>query len=146
MTPRHADGPPVPRARTRAGIERVLYRAAGDPAFRAALLADRRRAVAGAGLALDPGELAVLDTVPAATLAASIDALQPAREERRSFMKAVAALSATTVGVIELAGCHEETSTGVRPDDAGQTAVRAVIEPPETGDATPAEPGAPDDP
>jgi hypothetical protein len=134
MSSRSSERSPVRRARTRAGIERVLYRAAGDPAFRAALLADRRRAVAGLGM--DPDELAVLDTVPVATLAASIDALQPAREERRSFMKAVAALSATTVGVIELAGCHEETSTGVRPDDAGETSVRAVLEPEESTDAT----------
>lgn len=136
MTTSSSERRPLRSARTRAGIERVLYRAAGDPAFRAALLADRRRAVAGAGLTLGPAELAVLDTVPASSLAASIDAMDPAREGRRSFMKAVAALSATTVGVIELAGCHEETSTGVRPDDGGETAVRAVVEPPETADAT----------
>jgi hypothetical protein len=42
------------------GVERVLYEAATDPAFRRRLEADRERALSERGLALEASERAVL--------------------------------------------------------------------------------------
>lgn len=106
------------RATVTVGVERVLYEAATDRAFRRALLADRRAALADRAIALQPSEEAVLSTVPDATLASMIDAIQVPDHRRRRFIQAVAAVSAGTAGVVLLDSCQAE-SGGHRPDEDG---------------------------
>lgn len=101
------------------GVERVLFDAAGDSAFRAALLEDRKRAIAQRGLELIDSERAMLMAIPAAQLQATINSLDvsPTNIERRSFLGAVAL---STMGVaVGVAGCGDDDSAGIRPDDVG---------------------------
>jgi len=97
------------------GVERILYDAATDGAFRAALLADRQGALTERNIALKPSEEAVLATVPDATLESMIDAIQVPDHRRRKFIKAVAAVSAGSAGAVLLEGCLA-VDTGARPD------------------------------
>jgi len=108
-----------------AAVERALYLAAIDPAFREELLRDRDEAARRRGLTLSPSELAMLRLAPAEQLAATIDGLDtsPPSLQRRRFMQAVA------VGAAALAagaGCggDEEVKADTRPPaaDAGVTA------------------------
>jgi len=73
------------------GLDRVLVRAATDPAFRAALLADRRTAVAEAGLRLTDSEATILDAIPVEQLRQTIERVFVPRESRRGFVKAASA-------------------------------------------------------
>jgi hypothetical protein len=97
------------------GVERVLYEAATDPAFRAALLRDRGAALAARDLALQPSERAVLANVTPGALAAMIDAIRVPEHKRRQFMKAVAAVSAGAAGMVLVPGCPV-ADKGVRPE------------------------------
>jgi hypothetical protein len=97
------------------GVERILYDAATDDSFRTALLADRQGALADRGISLKPSEEAVLATVPDVTLESMIDAIHVPDHRRRRFIKAVAAVSAGSAGVVMLNGCI--IATGVRPED-----------------------------
>jgi len=109
------------------GVERALYLAATDSTFRAALMKDRRSALAEQGLALGAGERAILETVPAATLASMIDAIRVEEHGRRDFMVAVAAVSAGAgVATVVLSGCDGDmTATGIRPPDDGEVTADA---------------------
>jgi hypothetical protein len=60
-----------------ARLEAVLRRAGDDPAFRADLLARRGAAALAAGFALTPAERAILDSVGAAQLEATLASLPP---------------------------------------------------------------------
>ncbi len=99
------------------GLEKVLYLAAIDPAFRAALLADREAALVARGLELQASELAMLRLATPAGLAASIDALDTSEAslERRRFMRAVAGAVTLAAGSV-LSGCGEDKTQGIRPD------------------------------
>ncbi len=99
------------------GVERVLYGAASDPGFRAALLKDRGAALAGMGL--EVSERAVLENVPEASLVAMIDAIRVDEHGRRDFMMTVAAVSVGAgAATAALSGCESDLSaTGIRPDD-----------------------------
>ncbi len=105
------------RADVTVGVERILYDAAMDDAFRAALLADRQGALADRNIVLKPSEEAVLATVSDTTLESMIGAIQVPDHRRRRFIKAVAAVSAGSAGAVLLNGCI--IATGVRPDDDG---------------------------
>lgn len=100
------------------GIERVLYAAASDSAFRESLLKDRQGALKQRGIELLDSEQALLLAIPGVQLEASIDSLDvsPTNVERRRFLGAVALSSVSVaVGV----GCGEEASQGIRPGDGG---------------------------
>lgn len=114
----------VERAVVTVGVERVLYEAATDRDFRSALLAHRADAVAELGVVLKPSEAAVLANVSDAALGAMIDAIRVPDHRRRRFIKAVAAVSAGTAGVVLLDGCLY-ADTGARPDED------AYVEPPD---------------
>ena len=93
-----------------AGIERVLYLAAANPAFRVQLFKEREQAAARAGVSLSASERAMLRLAPEEQLAASIERLDISVEnlERRSFLQAVAA-SAVTVAAAGAAGaCSDD--------------------------------------
>ena len=98
------------------GVERVLYEAATNPAFREALLAQRQAAVQELGVVLKPSEAAVLANVSDATLGAMINAIRVPDHRRRRFIQAVAAVSAGTAGAVLLDGCLY-ADTGARPDE-----------------------------
>ena len=74
------------------GLERVLYAAAADPEFRAALSADREAALAARGFELTASERAVFGNLPEGQLTAMIGRLDVSRENlaRREFLRNVA--------------------------------------------------------
>jgi len=130
------------------GMERVLFLAAMEPAFREALLAEganREAVVAERGLMMQPSEAAMLRLVPASQLAANIDGMDTSDDnvERRSFLQAVAA-SALAVSAV---GCGEGDedvkldqgpvgmdATGVRPDIPGLDSAGMLSDWPSAGD------------
>jgi len=98
------------------GVERVLFTAATDSAFREALLADRTRALEARGIDLEASELALFERIPASQLEAAIGAIDtsPANLRRRVFLGAVAAGAAA----VALEGCGDDSTVkGIRPDD-----------------------------
>jgi hypothetical protein len=105
------------------GLEKVLYTAAQDQAFRERLFVDREAAVKERGLKLRPSELALLRAVPEAQLRGAIENIDTSQAnlKRRVFMRAVAATAATVVAADVVGGCGTEASDGIRPDmpDAG---------------------------
>ncbi len=103
------------------GLEKILYTAAVDSAFREELLADRERAIHARGLALEPSELAMLKLAPREQLAASIAALDTSEANlaRRGFMRAVAGAVTLAAGSV-LAGCGDDAQpAGIRPNELG---------------------------
>jgi len=125
------------------GIERVLFAAAVDPAFRQALLADRAAAVRERDLELRPSELAVLQGIGEQQLLATIEAMDTSTEnlERRTFLRAVAVASASVVAIGGVSAC-----TGIRPDEPDRGvrdggAIDAASEAAPTADGMPAPTG-----
>jgi hypothetical protein len=117
------------------GLEKILYLAAVDAEFRAALLEDREAALQARGLELRPSELSMLRLAPREQLEASIAGLDtsPGSLERRGFMRAVAATAATVVASSALGGCETvEKTAGIRPSDvrverpSDYTAIRGI--------------------
>lgn len=98
------------------GFEMLLYRAAEDPDFAEALVADRERAAAAWGVPLRPSERATLSAVSDDMLRAMIQRLRPGHAQRRGFMgnvaAAVASLAAGTAAVGALSSCDDDTSSG----------------------------------
>jgi hypothetical protein len=85
------------------GLQRLLRLAAVDADFGRELLA-RRAAVADvAGVALTPGERAVLGSVPAAQLGAMVRCLPPPPVARRDFLRQSAATAVVLLGGAALA-------------------------------------------
>jgi len=117
-------------------VEKVLYMAATDDAFRQALMEDRARAVEQHGVSLRDSEMALLAAVPDQQLQVAIDGMDtsPHNVQRRTFMRVVAA-SAATVAAADVLGCSDDgVATGIRPDtgddankagDAGKDANKA---------------------
>jgi len=99
-----------------AGIEKILYIAAIDPAFRARLLEDRAGAVASKKVVLTPSESAVLASVPDETLGTMIDQIQPKMHGKRRFMKAVAVAAVTLATGTAAVACDGEDVKGVTAD------------------------------
>lgn len=108
------------------GVERVLYLAAVEPEFRAALLVNCEAAVARRGLKMRSSELAMLRAVPAAQLETTISGMDTSRAnlKRRSFLQSVAA-SAAVLAAAGAAGCSDDDKVpldggvvdhGARPD------------------------------
>jgi hypothetical protein len=89
-----------------AGVERALFLAATDSAFREELLRDREAAVKRRGLELTPSEQAMLRLCPADQLESTIDSLDtsPTSLQRRGFMQAVAA----GVAALAVGGCGDD--------------------------------------
>ena len=97
------------------GVERVLYAAATDDAFRKRLLDDRHAALEASPFTLSNTERALLSSIPNDQLAAAIAALdvRPANVRRRAVLSVVAT-SAAGLATLQLAsGCL----TGTRPED-----------------------------
>ncbi len=128
------------------GVEKVLYLAASDPPFRAALLADRETALAQVGVRLSEVERATLLGVPRAALETMIARISPQRHGKRSFMKTVAAATVSLAAGVAAAGCNlddqdplpDTTSDAADVDDVDPTR-GATADVPDTAelDATP---------
>ena len=96
------------------GIEKLLVRAAGDPSFQAALLADREAALEASGYELSVSELGILTAISDERLTAMIERIDLKRHGGRRFMKGVvkaALVAAGTAAVACLPMCG-----GVEPD------------------------------
>ena len=74
------------------GIEVLLKKASVDPGFRELLLAERSAAAGKIGLDLTPAEAAMIDSIPAAQLEASIDATKVEPSKAHIFKGTAAAL------------------------------------------------------
>ena len=102
------------------GLEKVLYAAAANPAFRAALLRDREGAVKSAGLQLKPSELAMLRVAPESQLVAAIESLDvsAANVKRHSFMGKVATAAVTIAAGGAIEACNPVDVTDANKDAA----------------------------
>ncbi|MBI5526886.1 MAG: hypothetical protein HY897_11180 [Deltaproteobacteria bacterium] len=103
------------------GIEKVLYLAATDPAFRERLRADRDAVISDAGIQLRRDEAAILRGVPDEQLSLMIENIDPAADGRRRFLKSVAACVAATSVVVggAILSCEEDDTVdagGTQPD------------------------------
>lgn len=108
-------------------IERVLLRAAGDPAFRQALIESPEGALEGQGFSLLGSERAMLASMTRSTLEAMIESINPGRQKRARFAKRVAAAVAGTM-LISTAACgsdggNEYPDAGADPDVSDVTDV-----------------------
>ena len=107
------------------GIEVLVKKASIDAVFRSILLEKRAGAAAEIGLDLTPEEEAMLASVPASQLEATIARTQVPDEHRRAFLGKAAAAMLATLGAVAIAGCPTKGSkpdrppagTGSQPDD-----------------------------
>ncbi len=115
--------PELGRVQVPVGLEKLLYLAARDPAFRARLLEEPFAAAESVSVTLRESERAMLEVAPRASLAAMIDGVAPANPRRRRFLglvaSAAASLAAGTVSC-DQAGCVQ--SAGIGPEDAAADA------------------------
>ena len=94
------------------GIEKILYLASEDDAFRRRLLDDRQAALADAGIRLKESERMMLSFMDDGELLMMVDNIKPPKPHRRKFMNAVAAAAVTLTAGTLLQAC-----TGIRPED-----------------------------
>jgi hypothetical protein len=87
------------------GLEKVLTRAAGDPAFRRRLFEDRRGALAGLGWELQPSEAVILGAVPNDVLDTMIGRIDLKLHTKRRFMKGIATAVFATAAMTAGVGC-----------------------------------------
>ena len=114
--------PPKRTVQVPVGLEQLLFLAAGDAAFRARLLADRKRAVAESKISLRPSEQTMLETVGDEALNAMIAQVVPENPRRRKFMGMVAAAAASLAAGAAVSSCAWDSepgpvTTGVDPND-----------------------------
>lgn len=97
------------------GLEQVLFLAASDEGFRAALEKDRRGALERWGLRLRDSELGLLSHIPGQQLRANISGVDTSAPnlERRDFLRAVAASVAALAAGPALSGCVDEDGDGL---------------------------------
>ncbi len=85
------------------GVEKVLYKAAIDPAFRGRLLEDRMKAIESEDMKLRPSEMMVMRNVKGSALRKMIERIRPQQHGGKRIMKAVATavltLATGTAGV-----------------------------------------------
>lgn len=99
------------------GVEKLLYQAAADSAFRSRLLHDREATLQEPGVHLSESERAIVRSVPAATLSTMIDQIDLPRHGKKRFLRAVAACTLAAATVLATADCTGPTPTGARPDE-----------------------------
>jgi hypothetical protein len=115
-------GRPLDRRRRKVkipiGIEKLLCRAAGDPALRDRLVNDREAALAAFRDDLSPGEIAILTTVPAEALLTMIANIDLKQHGRRRFFRGVAAASLAATTALGTISCSESAQpAGIDPGD-----------------------------
>ena len=104
--------PPVPT-----GIQRLLYLAAMDDAFRRVLCDRRAGAASAAGVELTASEAAILGAITEAQLEGMIASIPPPPVERRSFLRETAASAVIALGGAALATtCVTSCTRGATAD------------------------------
>jgi len=94
------------------GIEKVLYLAATDPAFKERLFRDRAGVLADPAMKIDESERAILSGVPDGQLLGMIQNIDPEKHGRRKFIRSVAACAASLVAGSVFVECGEEDKVG----------------------------------
>lgn len=129
-------GDPVPEGERTAiprGLEVLMKKAAIDPAFKTLLLARRAEAAATIGLALEPGEVRMLQSATAEQMEAIIARTTVPQEHRRAFLGQAAAAMLATLGTMTfLSGCG-----GSRPSDSSESPPSKGIRPDRPPDKDP---------
>lgn len=120
LTGARSDRAPA-RVEVPVGVERVLYLAASDPEFHAALFADRRAALVKRGCRLRPEEEAVLLAIPSEQLASTIAHVDVSATnvKRRGFLGAVAASAAALAAAEVFTSCGGERADDPTRKDGG---------------------------
>lgn len=100
------------------GLEQVLFLAASDGEFRAALLEDRVGALDRWGLRLRDSEVGMLGHIPDAQLQANIAAVDTSAPnlQRREFLRSVAASVAALATGGTMSGCSDVDAPGPNLD------------------------------
>lgn len=94
------------------GLEILIKKAAVDPEFRALLLEKRSAAAADFELALEPAEVAMLNSVPAEQLEAIIAGTQVPEATRRALLGKITAGTLAAIGVVAVV---DSCTLGIRP-------------------------------
>lgn len=102
------------------GIERVLVRAALDPAFRAQLLDHRDELLASGEVGLGASEARLLRSIPAAQMTLAIERAAVPNASRRGFIRAVPATLVAALAAPHLAGCIGDADGDVRDASLSQ--------------------------
>ncbi|MDJ0764559.1 MAG: hypothetical protein QNJ97_16395 [Myxococcota bacterium] len=97
------------------GVEKLLYLAAQDAAFKKKLLRDRPAALAASGVTLRPSETSMLTAISNRAIEKMIAGIVPENPKRRRFMGLVAAAAASIVAGTVDTGCSSE-SVGISPN------------------------------
>jgi hypothetical protein len=105
-------------ARVTIGIEKVLYLAASNDAFRSRLLVDREVALATARVRLSDVERTTLLGVPRSALETMIAHVSPVRHGKRRLMKTVAAAAISLAAGTGVPGCGEDGEPAPDADTA----------------------------
>lgn len=107
------------KVRVPIGVEKLLCRAAADPAFRQRLLHEREATLQQPDVELLDSEKTIVRSVPAATLSSMIDQIDLPRHGRKRFLRTVAACTLAAAAVLTTTNC----AGGAMPDrpDAGET-------------------------
>jgi hypothetical protein len=109
------------------GLEKLLFVAAGDEAFKERLLADPSAVATEAGVTLRDSESAMLSAITPAALDAMIASIVPENPRRRRFMGLVAAAAASLAAGTVSGSCgdddsdDDDTDTGTGDTDTVDT-------------------------
>jgi hypothetical protein len=95
------------------GVEKILFRAAGDEGFKERLLSDRAEAIEESSVTLRSSEAGMLTAISNEALSNMIASINPENPKRRKFMGLVAATAASIVAGTVDSGCQ---SAGVSVD------------------------------
>jgi hypothetical protein len=109
------------------GIEKVLYLAATDAAFRERLRTDREGVVTDRRLKLEEDEAGILRGVPDEQLLLMIQNIDPAKHGRRKFIRSVAACAASLAAGSVLVECGDDEETIIKGATVGAGEVRADV-------------------
>jgi hypothetical protein len=96
------------------GLEKLLYRAASDTAFKALLLENVDAAAQEAGIELRDSERATLSNTSASSLEYMIGSIVPSNPKKRKFMNVVAVAVTSLAAGTALLSCGEEGDVKTR--------------------------------
>ncbi|MBI5526881.1 MAG: hypothetical protein HY897_11155 [Deltaproteobacteria bacterium] len=109
------------------GIEKVLYLAATDTAFKGRLFGNRSAVLADPILKLDESERAILGGVPDEQLLVMVENIDPQKHGRRKFIRSVAACAASLAAGSVIVQCGDEVETVTKGATVGAGGVRADV-------------------
>lgn len=105
------------------GVEKLLFFAAQDEAFKERLLADRDAAIEESGVRLRESEAAALRAIDAVALGAMIDSIVAENPRRRKFMGLVAAAATSLAAGTAVISCDGASGDILSKGATGDTDV-----------------------